>query len=387
MKKSLGTMVAIMVVAILLGVFITARDSTAGGTGRDSRFTAYDNGTVLDTKTNLMWAAKDNGSNINWTDAKSYCENYRGGGYTDWRMPTKNELKGLYNDSIFGNNGYHLTKLIKLSGSFVWSSEMIGSNTFVTSFLYGLAYEEPSSNTRRNRTLPVRSAGGEMAAVNVSKAEEPAAAVTSAVAPAVASSGAAKQWWEEGYVAPPKAEAPAAPVEAIASKAEEPAAPAEAIAPKAEEPVTPAEVAAPKAEALAAPAEVTVPKAEKPMPEKVSMPLNVKFDTAKSDIKKKYDNDIKKVADLMKADPGTAAVIEGYTDNVDKFNNPENNMKLSQARADSVRQYLIDNFGIDASRITAVGYGPNKPIASNDTEEGRKKNRRVQAVIEMVKTK
>ena len=96
MKKTLGTMVAIMVVAILIGTFITAKSSTAGEKARDGRFIAYDNGTVLDTKTNLMWAAKDNGSDINWADAKSYCENYRGGGYTDWRMPTTDELAGLY---------------------------------------------------------------------------------------------------------------------------------------------------------------------------------------------------------------------------------------------------------------------------------------------------
>jgi Protein of unknown function (DUF1566) len=63
---------------------------------KDERFIAYADGTVLDTKTNLMWAARDNGSNINWYDAKSYCENYRGGGYTDWRMPTHDELAGLY---------------------------------------------------------------------------------------------------------------------------------------------------------------------------------------------------------------------------------------------------------------------------------------------------
>jgi len=171
--------------------------------------------------------------------------------------------------------------------------------------------------------------------------------------------GAAKQWWQEGYVPPPKVEEPAAPVEVVVPKAEEPA----------------------------APAEVAAPKAEKQLPEKVSMPLNVKFDTAKSDIKKKYDKDIKKVADFMKANPGATAVIEGHTDNVDKFKNPDNNMKLSQARADSVRQYLIDKLGIDASRITAVGYGSTKPIASNDTKEGRMKNRRIQAVIEKVKTK
>ena len=129
------------------------------------------------------------------------------------------------------------------------------------------------------------------------------------------------------------------------------------------------------------------PVAEKPPLEKITITLNVKFDTAKAVVKKKYHNDIKKVANFMKAYPGTKAVIEGYTDNVDKFNNPENNIKLSQARADSVRQYLIDNFGIDASLITAVGYGPNKPIASNDTKKGRQKNRRVQAVIETVQTK
>ena len=61
---------------------------------RDGRFIAYDNGTVLDTKTNLMWAAKDNGSDINWDNAISYCENYQGGGYTDWRMPARDELAG-----------------------------------------------------------------------------------------------------------------------------------------------------------------------------------------------------------------------------------------------------------------------------------------------------
>jgi hypothetical protein len=60
------------------------------------RFIAYSNGTVLDTKTNLIWAAKDNGSNVNWANAKSYCENYRGGGKTDWRMPMQDELAGLY---------------------------------------------------------------------------------------------------------------------------------------------------------------------------------------------------------------------------------------------------------------------------------------------------
>lgn len=378
MKKSLGTMVAIMIVAIISGLFITAKYSNAVEIGQESRFIAYDNGTVLDTKTNLMWAVKDNGSNINWADAKSYCENYKGGGYTDWRMPTKLELKGLYDDTIFGNNGYHLTKLINLSGVFVWSSESTGTKPFVTSFLYGLAYEDNSSNARRNRALPVRSAGGETAAVTVSGAETSVAA---------ADTGRAKQWWEPGYIPPPKVEEPVAPVEVTPPPAEAPAAPAEVAAPPVEAPVAPTEAVTPPVETPVAPVEVAAPKVEKPVTEKVSMPLNVKFDTAKSDINKKYDKDIKKLADLLKANPEATAVIEGHTDNVDIHNEPERNMRLSQARADSVRQHLIDNFGIDASRVTAVGYGPKNPIASNDTEEGKKKNRRVEAVIEMVKPK
>ena len=72
MKKTLGTTLAIMVVAILTGTFITAKYVTAGEVGRDGRFIAYDNDTVLDTKTELMWAARDNGSEINWANAKSY---------------------------------------------------------------------------------------------------------------------------------------------------------------------------------------------------------------------------------------------------------------------------------------------------------------------------
>jgi OOP family OmpA-OmpF porin len=182
--------------------------------------------------------------------------------------------------------------------------------------------------------------------------------------------------------AAPLAETSAAPKEPVVAPApvvETPDVPKEPIvapAPVVETPDVPKEP-------IVAPA----PVAEKPPLEKITITLNVKFDTAKAVVKKKYHNDIKKVADFMKAYPGTKAVIEGYTDNVDKFNNPENNIKLSQARADSVRQYLIDNFGIDASLIIAVGYGPNKPIASNDTNKGRQKNRRVQAVIETVQTK
>ena len=118
-------------------------------------------------------------------------------------------------------------------------------------------------------------------------------------------------------------------------------------------------------------------------PTTVTIVLNVEFDTNKAVVKDKYRNEIKKVSDFMKTYPNTTAVIEGHTDNV---HTAQYNQQLSEARANSVRQYLIQNFGINESRLTAVGYGLTKPIASNNTEEGRQKNRRVQAVIKTIKT-
>lgn len=125
------------------------------------------------------------------------------------------------------------------------------------------------------------------------------------------------------------------------------------------------------------------PSKKVPLQEKITIMLNVEFDTAKAVVKKKYHDDIKRVADFMKEFPDTTAAIEGHTDNV---GNDAYNKTLSEKRANSVRQYIIDKFGIDGSRLTAAGYGEEKPIASNDTEEGRQKNRRVEAVMEAIRT-
>jgi OmpA-OmpF porin, OOP family len=116
----------------------------------------------------------------------------------------------------------------------------------------------------------------------------------------------------------------------------------------------------------------------------VTIALNVEFDTDKAVVKEKYNGEIKKVADFMKKYPKTTAVIEGHTDNV---YTPQYNQKLSEARANSVRLYLINHFGVKASRLSSVGYGQTRPIASNNTEEGWQQNRRVQAVIKAVTTK
>jgi OOP family OmpA-OmpF porin len=120
------------------------------------------------------------------------------------------------------------------------------------------------------------------------------------------------------------------------------------------------------------------------MHEKITINLDVEFDFDKYVVKDKYNGEIKKVADFMKEFPKTTAAIEGHTDNV---GTAAYNEKLSKKRANSVRQYLINNFGIKASRLTATGYGFTKPIASNDTDEGRQRNRRVQAVLEAIEIK
>ncbi len=131
-------------------------------TGKDGRFIAYDNGTVLDTWTNLTWAAHDNGSDIDWYNAKSYCENYRGGGYTDWRMPTQDELAGLYDTAnIYMShcrNPVYLTELIHLTCSSVWASETRDPDAATFYFDFGERFWAPQSyETINYRALPVRS--------------------------------------------------------------------------------------------------------------------------------------------------------------------------------------------------------------------------------------
>jgi hypothetical protein len=122
---------------------------------RDGRFIAYEDGTVLDSSTNLMWAARDNGSSINWNDAKTYCANYNGGGYTDWRMPTQDELMGLYNRGIRSSSN---KGLIKVTSFCVWASEIDGSAADPIHFGAGVSTWTPRFFSNLYRALPVRSA-------------------------------------------------------------------------------------------------------------------------------------------------------------------------------------------------------------------------------------
>jgi OOP family OmpA-OmpF porin len=119
-------------------------------------------------------------------------------------------------------------------------------------------------------------------------------------------------------------------------------------------------------------------KVQKRPPVKVCMPLNINFRIDSAEILPDYDLDIAKVADFMKKNPDTVALIEGHTDNV---GTEEYNLALSQRRADSVVNCLTEKYGIERSRLSAKGFGMSRPVADNSSEEGRQKNRRIEGVI------
>jgi outer membrane protein OmpA-like peptidoglycan-associated protein len=116
-----------------------------------------------------------------------------------------------------------------------------------------------------------------------------------------------------------------------------------------------------------------------PLPEDVSINLNIQFDTGKANIEPKYHDDIKRVSGFMKKYPSTTAVIVGHTDNVGK---EMVNIRLSYRRAANIKAYLVQTYGIDSSRIKAIGYDYQKPIANNKTMEGRQANRRVETHLD-----
>lgn len=101
------------------------------------------------------------------------------------------------------------------------------------------------------------------------------------------------------------------------------------------------------------------------------------FDTGKSEIKPESDAALAEIAKLLKGDAGLKVNVVGHTDNVGGI---DSNMELSRARADAVVQALTSKHGIEAKRLRSYGVGPLAPVASNKTEDGKAKNRRVELV-------
>jgi len=113
--------------------------------------------------------------------------------------------------------------------------------------------------------------------------------------------------------------------------------------------------------------------------DKVEIREQVHFDVDKATIRKSSDPLLAAVAKILILHTEIKKIrVEGHTDSTGTH---DHNMKLSQDRADSVKQHLVDKNGIDAARLEAVGYGPDQPIDSNKTARGKAKNRRVEFVV------
>lgn len=116
-----------------------------------------------------------------------------------------------------------------------------------------------------------------------------------------------------------------------------------------------------------------------PEPELVRVELDVKFDFDKARVREESYNDIKNLADFMQQYPQTNTTVEGHTDSV---GTDQYNQRLSERRAQAVREVLVNQYGVESQRVDSVGYGETRPVADNSTEEGRQINRRVEAEVE-----
>ena len=128
---------------------------------------------------------------------------------------------------------------------------------------------------------------------------------------------------------------------------------------------------------VVAPAPVPAPKPApvvKPEMRTISVRLNVEFDYNKATVRNVYGDELQAVANAMKAHNDIDLVLEGHTDSrgSDRYN-----QGLSERRAAAVKARLAQQYGIPADRISSVGYGESRPIADNNTDAGRQRNRRV----------
>jgi outer membrane protein OmpA-like peptidoglycan-associated protein len=103
----------------------------------------------------------------------------------------------------------------------------------------------------------------------------------------------------------------------------------------------------------------------------------INFDTDSDRLKPDSAAVLKLVAAGLSKNPNLKLEIDGYTDSV---GDSAHNLDLSQRRAKAVQSVLVAQFGVDASRLSANGFGPAQPIGSNDTPDGRASNRRVEFI-------
>lgn len=108
--------------------------------------------------------------------------------------------------------------------------------------------------------------------------------------------------------------------------------------------------------------------------------LNIYFDSDKTSLKSASKKAMDNIFTLLKAFPKVTIEVRGHTDSQNKTKDAEHNLKLSQQRADAVKDALVKR-GIEAGKIRAIGFGDTKPVADNETDEGRAQNRRTEFII------
>lgn len=117
-----------------------------------------------------------------------------------------------------------------------------------------------------------------------------------------------------------------------------------------------------------------------PVAQVASIKLKVNFAFDSDVVQEQYFSDLSELAEFLKRFDDLQVDVEGHTDSI----GPEDyNQQLSQRRAKAVVDMLVNQYGIEASRLEPKGYGESQPVASNDTEEGRAENRRVMATLEV----
>lgn len=137
----------------------------------------------------------------------------------------------------------------------------------------------------------------------------------------------------------------------------------------------PAPAAEPARRAAPAPAPAAADVAEA---RTITIRLNVEFANNSAEVAAVYGDEIQEVANAMAAQSDLELQLEGHTDSA---GSEAYNQGLSQRRVDAVKDVLVAEYGIDANRVTSVGYGESRPIADNATADGRARNRRVVGVI------
>lgn len=104
---------------------------------------------------------------------------------------------------------------------------------------------------------------------------------------------------------------------------------------------------------------------------------DIHFDTGKSEVKPESAEALKNIAEYLNANKDNKYIIVGHTDNVGNF---EDNIKLSKKRAEAVKNELVSKYGVKAEQLKSYGVGSTAPVATNSTDEGRAKNRRVEII-------